>query len=404
METHHKGDFTEAVVIAELKRRNISTALPFGDNERYDLVVETPDGSLVKLQIKTGWAADGVINFHGRSSHTNSRGNVYKPYSGDVDYFAVYSHEYEELFLVPEDEVNSSKKLRVEEPDQPDPKINHAEEYTFDEQWPPTKVEDETERSITVRRGDGSCYVETVLEKFAEFGIETYTPWNDIASCDFLAGLPSGSFVRLRVRTGSTSDGRLTLNRSTEVETPRPRTETEYYVLCRSETDEMYLIASEEFETSIHLRVDEPEQIRRDTKIADEYRFESRWPPDGVPQISPKSSVAAVLEAFQRIDPSAGHVADESTPFDVLAETNDGTSARIAVVTGWTSRGCIRLKPDSCDGIDYFAIYHRETDSCYLVGADEFDRSISLRVEEPEKEDGTINWAEDYEFEDNWPP
>lgn len=404
MDSHRKGDFTEAVVIAELKRRNVSTALPFGDNERYDLVVETPDGSLVKLQIKTGWAADGVIDFHGRSSHTNSRGNVYKPYVGDVDYFAVYSHEYEELFLVPEDEVNSSKKLRVEEPEQPDPKINRAEEYSFDEQWPPTNVEDETELSTAERHGERSCYVETVLEKFAEFGIKTYTPWNDIASCDFLAELSSGAFVRLRVRTGSTSGGRITLNRNTDVETHRAGTETEYFILYRPETDEMYLIASEEFETSIHLRVDEPNQIRRDTKIAEEYRFESRWPPDGVPQVSPKSALAAVLEAFQRIDASVGHVVDESTHFDVLAETGDRTSARIAVVTGWTSRGCIQLKPDSCTGIDYFAIYHRETDSCYLVGTDEFDRSISLRVKDPEKQDETINWAEDYEFDLVWPP
>lgn len=402
METHRKGDFTEAVVIAELKRRNIPTAFPFGDNERYDLVVETPDGSLVKLQIKTGWAADGVIDFHGRSSHANSRGNVYKPYVGDVDYFAVYSHEYEELFLVPEDEVNSSKKLRVEEPDQPDPKINRAEEYSFDDQWPPTNAEDGTELSTAVRHGERSSYVETVLEKFAELGIETYTPWNDTTSCDFLAESSSGAFVRLRVRTGSVTDGRLVLNRNADVEPPVAG--TEYFILYRPETDEMYLIASKEFETSIHLRVDESTQIRRDTKIAEDYRFESRWPSDGVPQVSPKSAVAAVLEAFQRIDASVGHVVDESTHFDVLAETGDGTPARIAVVTGWTSRGCIRLKPDSCAGIDYFAIYHRETDSCYFVGSDEFDRSISLRVEEPEKQEEMINWAEDYEFEDNWPP
>lgn len=54
METHRKGDLTEAVVIAELMKRSVPVSIPFGDNERYDVVAENPDGSLLKVQIKTG--------------------------------------------------------------------------------------------------------------------------------------------------------------------------------------------------------------------------------------------------------------------------------------------------------------------------------------------------------------
>ena len=48
METHRKGDLTEAIVIAELTKREIPVSIPFGDNERYDIVVETPRGGLLR--------------------------------------------------------------------------------------------------------------------------------------------------------------------------------------------------------------------------------------------------------------------------------------------------------------------------------------------------------------------
>jgi hypothetical protein len=137
MESQQKGDLTEAVVIAELKRRGIPVLLPFGDNQRYDLAVETPDGAVQKLQVKTGWVTDGVVEFHTRSQHTNASGHVYKDYDGDVDGFVVYVHELESAYLVYIDEFDRRISLRVEAPDQPDASINWADEYTFDEQWPP---------------------------------------------------------------------------------------------------------------------------------------------------------------------------------------------------------------------------------------------------------------------------
>jgi len=42
METHRKGDPTEAVVIAELMKRSIPVSVPFGDNERYNIVTKLP--------------------------------------------------------------------------------------------------------------------------------------------------------------------------------------------------------------------------------------------------------------------------------------------------------------------------------------------------------------------------
>jgi hypothetical protein len=139
METHRKGDLTEAAVITELKRRGVPVSVPFGDNERYDLVVESRD-ELYRMQVKTGSYDGETVTFKGYSVHTNSAGNVHESYDGDVDYFLVYCHELETTYLVAEDAVTSNMRLRVEEPGVAQPSINWAEEYEFDERWPPASA------------------------------------------------------------------------------------------------------------------------------------------------------------------------------------------------------------------------------------------------------------------------
>lgn len=137
METQEKGDFTEAAVITELKRRAIPVSVPFGDNQRYDIVIETEENDLLKVQIKTGWVADGTIEFHGKSQHTNASGNVYEKYDGDVDCFLVYCDEVGAVYLIDEDEFETSMSLRIADPEQVHETINWADEYEFDERWPP---------------------------------------------------------------------------------------------------------------------------------------------------------------------------------------------------------------------------------------------------------------------------
>ncbi|QLG60675.1 group I intron-associated PD-(D/E)XK endonuclease [Halorarum salinum] len=100
--THEKGDHTEAVVISELKRRGVSVCAPFGDNDRYDLIAESAE-SLFRLQVKTGWLREVVVEFSGQSQHVNAAGNTYKPYEDDVDFFVVYCHELDSMYLVAED-------------------------------------------------------------------------------------------------------------------------------------------------------------------------------------------------------------------------------------------------------------------------------------------------------------
>lgn len=136
MQSHERGDATEAMVVAKLKARQIPVSIPFGDNQRYDAVIETPAAELLRVQIKTGRLQDGTIDFHGKSQHTNASGNTYQKYDGDVDYFLVYTPTLDSLHAVGEHEFDSRIQLRVDEPKQADASINWADEYEFDERWP----------------------------------------------------------------------------------------------------------------------------------------------------------------------------------------------------------------------------------------------------------------------------
>lgn len=402
METHRRGDFTEAAAIAELKRRNIPVSLPFGDNERYDAVVEAPDGSLLRLQIKTGRLENGTVKFDAESSHTNSQRTIRKPYEGDIDYFLVYSHDIDELYLIAEEAVNSSMRLRVEKPKRPHPKINPAERYAFDKNWPLNEHATGSKTRTGKRPYKDEFVVNQAVDELGDSGIPIFKPEGDSASYDFLAETPEGAFARLTVRTATVSDGRVGLN--TGRENPRTARATDYYLLYCHDRDAVYLIPADEFDKSIELWVEEPKQVQHNTKFATDYELEDVWPPSDAFRVPSKSAVGAAIQAFERLAVPVGHVSDDSLSYDLLVETPDETFARVAVVPGWISRGCIRLKPDSCDGIDHFVIYHREANTCYVVAADAFNRSISLRVEEPEKRDQSINWAEEHELEENWPP
>lgn len=119
-----------------MKRHDIPVLVPFGDNERYDVVVETPDRGFLRVQIKTGWMSDGKVEFKGKSQHTNASGNVYETYEGDVDYFLIHCHELEQLYVVPNDAFHTSMSLRVAEPEQVHETINWAADYEFGGEWP----------------------------------------------------------------------------------------------------------------------------------------------------------------------------------------------------------------------------------------------------------------------------
>lgn len=265
MDSHRNGDFTEAVVIAELKRRDIPVSMPFGDNERYDLLVETPENGFVRVQVKTGWLSDGKVYFHGRSQHTNSSGNVYKDYDGDVDYFIVYSHEIEKLYLIEKSAFDTSMSLRIQEPKKRDSTINWADEYEFDSKWPPD-IDSMVDRSDSTRHDA----VQLVIDYLKREHIQIAEPLGEY-QYDLLALSPDGVFSRLRAKPGWEVNGRIRYN----PETYEP--DIDYLCIAVLDTDDLYIVPDEDFNKTISLRVKEAKQDDKRINWAEDYEWPSVW-------------------------------------------------------------------------------------------------------------------------------
>ncbi|MDY6774767.1 MAG: group I intron-associated PD-(D/E)XK endonuclease [Halobacteria archaeon] len=127
-----KGIKTEAILLSELVKRDLTVLTPFGDNERYDFVVEV-EGIFHRVQVKTGRWENGGVVFETRSTGIHTYKTVRDTYQGDADLFGVYSYEEDTVYMVPVHETGSSQmKLRVDDPGINSPNINWADDYTLD--------------------------------------------------------------------------------------------------------------------------------------------------------------------------------------------------------------------------------------------------------------------------------
>ena len=114
-----KGDRTALAVMIALQDAGFGVALPFGENTRYDLVID--DGrSLARVQCKTGRLREGAVRWNACSNyahHANPR-MAQRDYIGEIDYFAVYCPETSGVYLVPiqHAQVRTKGSLRVRPP------------------------------------------------------------------------------------------------------------------------------------------------------------------------------------------------------------------------------------------------------------------------------------------------
>lgn len=106
------GDKSEAVILAELIKREKVVLIPFGDKQRYDLAVEE-DGRLIRIQVKTGRLVGDVIQFPTYTSTYSSY--TPKGYVGEIDYFGVWCPDLNKSFLIPIDRIGTGGcSLRVD--------------------------------------------------------------------------------------------------------------------------------------------------------------------------------------------------------------------------------------------------------------------------------------------------
>jgi hypothetical protein len=111
------GDVSEVAVIAAFTKLGFRVSVPFGENHRYDLIVD--DGEkLSRVQVKTGRVRNGVIIFNCCSTHGHRRtATKTRPYTGQIERLAMYCPDNEKVYVVPEPELCRSKiQLRLAPP------------------------------------------------------------------------------------------------------------------------------------------------------------------------------------------------------------------------------------------------------------------------------------------------
>lgn len=100
------GERSEGMVLAALLRAGNVVLQPFGDNQRYDLVVDE-DGKFIRIQCKTARLVGGVLRFAACSSAT--RGLKKRDYRGQIEFFGVYSPDLDKTYLVPVSDVGTTE-------------------------------------------------------------------------------------------------------------------------------------------------------------------------------------------------------------------------------------------------------------------------------------------------------
>ena len=107
------GERSEAIIMAKLVELGYEVLKPFGDNLRYDLVIEDADGKFWRIQCKTGRSNGEYIEFAPASLYYHTRAgktvNGSKSYHGQIDYFAVYCRETRGVYLVPVSHTGTSQ-------------------------------------------------------------------------------------------------------------------------------------------------------------------------------------------------------------------------------------------------------------------------------------------------------
>jgi hypothetical protein len=110
------GDRSTLAAMLALKAAGYVLLIPFGENTRYDLVVD--DGRvLTRVQCKTGRLRSGAVEFAVTSTygHHQNPATARRTYAGQIDCFAVYCPETAGVYLVPIADVptRATARLRV---------------------------------------------------------------------------------------------------------------------------------------------------------------------------------------------------------------------------------------------------------------------------------------------------
>jgi hypothetical protein len=125
------GERSEAMVLSRFLQLGYIVLIPFGDNQRYDFVIDRGIGlGFEKIQVKTARLKEGFIEFNGHSSQCH-RGKGSRGYKGECDYFAAYCPQNNECYFIKVDDcTHTSVILRLTTPKNNQKlKVKYAKDY-----------------------------------------------------------------------------------------------------------------------------------------------------------------------------------------------------------------------------------------------------------------------------------
>lgn len=135
MNSKTKGSISEARALYEFQKRNIPVCIPWGDNERYDMIAEF-NGKFNRIQVKTANEEEnGSIKCYCRSSTNHTTNKKLSTYENEVDYFVFVNSIYDIVAIVPIDFIGEKKviSLRLTPPlNNQKTNINYFSDFSFD--------------------------------------------------------------------------------------------------------------------------------------------------------------------------------------------------------------------------------------------------------------------------------
>jgi PD-(D/E)XK endonuclease len=118
-DTNRIGEISEAAIITRFLQLGYVVLVPYGGNQRYDLVIEDSEGQFWRVQCKSGQLDEGnsVLRFDTANHNVTGKNRQNRHYRGQCDYFAVYNEKINRVYLVPVDQVSDARaNLRLTTP------------------------------------------------------------------------------------------------------------------------------------------------------------------------------------------------------------------------------------------------------------------------------------------------
>jgi len=94
------GERSEGLFLAKFLQKGWKVLLPFGNNHRYDFVIDRGSG-FERIQVKTGRYKNGSILSNTCSSQSSKNKLTIKNYIGQIDYFGVYCPHLDKYYMIP---------------------------------------------------------------------------------------------------------------------------------------------------------------------------------------------------------------------------------------------------------------------------------------------------------------